>query len=166
MEQLYQNIKMKREELGMSQEELAKKLNYKSRSSINKIELGVNDLPQSKIAEFAIALDTTVAELMGWENGQVAKKQFDKWEKKYNQNGRLADDVTRIENLSRKDEKDIAKKILSTLEQLSDKNEALMFDGEPLDDESRELLKSSLENSIRMGKVIAKKKYTPKKFRN
>lgn len=81
---------MKREELGMSQEELAKKLNYKSRSSINKIELGVNDLPQSKIAEFAIALDTTVAELMGWENGQATTDQLDEWEEKYNPNGRLA----------------------------------------------------------------------------
>lgn len=90
MEQLYRNIKMKREELGMSQEELAKKLNYKSRSSINKIELGVNDLPQSKIAEFAIALDTTVAELMGWENGQATTDQLDEWEEKYNPNGRLA----------------------------------------------------------------------------
>ena len=47
-----------------------------------------------------------------------------------------------------------------------DKNDsALMFDGEPLDDESRELLISSLENSIRMAKLINKRKYTPKKYR-
>lgn len=90
---------MKREELGMSQEELAKKLNYKSRSSINKIELGVNDLPQSKIAEFAIALDTTVAELMGWENGQATTDQLDEWEEKYNPNGRLAKETQLCESL-------------------------------------------------------------------
>ena len=35
---LYQRIKERRESLGMSQEELAKKLGYKSRSTINKIE--------------------------------------------------------------------------------------------------------------------------------
>ena len=33
-------IRKKREELGMSQEELAKKIGYRSRSSINKIENG------------------------------------------------------------------------------------------------------------------------------
>lgn len=48
---------------------------------------------------------------------------------------------------------------------LTDGKEALMFNGEPLDDESKELLKQSLENSLRMAKVIAKRKYTPKKYR-
>ena len=35
--ELYKRIKARREELGMSQEELATKLGYKSRSTINKI---------------------------------------------------------------------------------------------------------------------------------
>ena len=60
----------------MSQEELAKKLGYKSRSSINKIELGINDLPQSKVKEFAIALDTTVSKLMGWEGEDIYKELY------------------------------------------------------------------------------------------
>lgn len=64
---LYKNIRQRREELGMSQEELAHKLGYKSRSSINKIELGENDIPQSKIEAFAKALDVTPSYLMGWE---------------------------------------------------------------------------------------------------
>lgn len=63
--ELYNRIKMRREELGLSQVELAKKLGYKSRSSINKIESGENDIPQSKIAAFAKALETTPAYLMG-----------------------------------------------------------------------------------------------------
>lgn len=50
--ELYKRIRKRREELGMSQEELAKKMGYKSRSSINKIEMGENDIPQSKIATF------------------------------------------------------------------------------------------------------------------
>ena len=49
-------IKKRREELGLSQEELAAKLGYKSRSSINKIELGLSDIPFSKITLFAKAL--------------------------------------------------------------------------------------------------------------
>lgn len=61
-------IKKRREELKLTQEELAEKLGYKSRSSINKIESGINDLPQSKIVEFAKVLKTTPSYLMGWED--------------------------------------------------------------------------------------------------
>lgn len=57
----------RRKELGLTQEELAKRLGYKSKSTINKIELGINDITQSKIIMFAEALDTTVAYIMGWE---------------------------------------------------------------------------------------------------
>lgn len=61
-------IREKRTLLGMSQDELAEKLGYKSRSSINKIEMGINDITQSKVIEFANALNTTPAFLMDWEN--------------------------------------------------------------------------------------------------
>lgn len=62
---IYQRIKMRREELGLSQEALAKRMGYKSKSSINKIEMGINDIPQSKVLAFARALNTTTAYLMG-----------------------------------------------------------------------------------------------------
>ena len=63
-----QIIKRRREELGLSQEELAIKAGYKSRSSINKIEVDGRGLPQSKIIAIANALKTTPAYLMGWES--------------------------------------------------------------------------------------------------
>ena len=50
------------------------------------------------------------------------------------------------------------------LDQLSG-DSALMFDGEPLDDVTRDLLRDSLENQFRTAKVLAKQKYTPKKYR-
>lgn len=50
---LYSNIKMLREQLGLSQEELAHKVGYKDRTSIAKIEAGKIDIPQSKIIAFA-----------------------------------------------------------------------------------------------------------------
>ena len=59
-------IRNRREELGLSQDELSKKLGYKSRSSINKIELDQRNLTQSKIKAIADALDTTPAYIMGW----------------------------------------------------------------------------------------------------
>ena len=67
MLEIYKRIRARREELGISQEELAKRMGYKSRSSINKIEKGENDIPQSKIIAFAQALRTTPEALMGWE---------------------------------------------------------------------------------------------------
>lgn len=67
--------------------------------------------------------------------------------------------------LSKNDEKDIQKNLSKTLEQLEGTQEGLMFDGEPIDDETRELLKISLENSMRLAKQIAKKKFTPKKYK-
>lgn len=61
-----ERIKLRREELQMTQEELAQKLGYKSRSSINKIELGGNELTQRKITDIAHALQTTPSYIMGW----------------------------------------------------------------------------------------------------
>lgn len=62
-----QRIKQRREELCMSQDELAKKIGYKSRSSINKIELDLYNLKQSKIKAIADALETTPSYIMGWD---------------------------------------------------------------------------------------------------
>lgn len=69
------------------------------------------------------------------------------------------------DGLSEKDNRDIAKRLEDTLEDLENSQDGLMFSGEPLDDETRELLKASLENSIRIAKINAKQKYTPKKYR-
>lgn len=60
-------VKELRQKLNLTQDELARKAGYTSRSSINKIEKGLVDIPQSKIADLAAALETTPAYLMGWE---------------------------------------------------------------------------------------------------
>lgn len=62
---LYENIKLRRKELNLSQDELAKLTGYTDRTSISKIESGKVDLPQSKIRMFAEALHTTEGKLMG-----------------------------------------------------------------------------------------------------
>lgn len=71
-----ENIALRRKELGITQEELAHLMGYKSKSTINKIELGINDIPQSKVIKFAEVLNTTVAYLMDWE-GQEKKSADD-----------------------------------------------------------------------------------------
>lgn len=63
-----ERIRKKRIENNMTQEELAGKVGYTSKSTINKIELGINDIPLSKVREFARALLTTESYLMGWED--------------------------------------------------------------------------------------------------
>lgn len=60
-------IRNRCEELGLSQDELGKRLGYKSRSSINKIELDQRNLTQSKIKAIADALETTPSYIMGWD---------------------------------------------------------------------------------------------------
>lgn len=78
------NILMMRKRLGWTQEELAKRMGYKSKSTINKIELGINDIPQSKIVKFADVLGTTPACLMGWsenENEEPDKQELTEGER-------------------------------------------------------------------------------------
>ena len=58
-------IRQRREQLGLSQEELAARMGYRSKSSITNLETGINDLPRAKLEELAAALNTTPAWLMG-----------------------------------------------------------------------------------------------------
>lgn len=66
--------------------------------------------------------------------------------------------------ITKKDEKDIAKKLEEMMNDL-DSDSGLSFMGEPMDEEDRELLRISLENTLRMSREMAKKKFTPKKYR-
>lgn len=59
------NIRKRRYELGMSQQELATSMGYKTRSTIAKIESGENDVTEKKLRKFALALDTTPEALLG-----------------------------------------------------------------------------------------------------
>ena len=68
MKHIGEKIKQRRKMLNLSQDELAKRMGYKSRSSINKIELGQTDVTRTKIMEFAKLLETTPAYLIDLEN--------------------------------------------------------------------------------------------------
>ena len=67
--------------------------------------------------------------------------------------------------LTAKDERDISKKLEEALSQFESSQEGLMFQGEPLDDATKELIAISLRNSLEMGKRLAKQKFTPKKYK-
>jgi len=79
-------------------------------------------------------------------------------------------DKKRYFDLTEKDEQDIQKELQKMLDGLSTSGHAA-FDGRTIDElseeelEDRELLKASLESSIRLAKRVAKQKFTPKKYR-
>lgn len=65
-------IKDLRLKKGYTQQELAKKMGYTSRSTINKIEKGLVDLTQSKILEFSRILDCSPMYLLFENEGYVS----------------------------------------------------------------------------------------------
>ena len=67
------NLKRLRQERGMSQEELAKALGFKNRSSINKIEIGRSSIPTNLIAKTAEVLGVSPLELFQEETGPQMK---------------------------------------------------------------------------------------------
>lgn len=138
---LGERIKQRRTQLGYSVDEIAAKIG-KNRATVYRYENSdIGDIPTGVLEPLAKALNTTPAQLMGWEEDEKDPA------------------------LTEKDKRDIADAMRKFIEQLGDPSQALMFDGEPLDEESRDLLLASLENSLKMGKLMAKKKFTPKKYR-
>lgn len=69
-------IKYLREQLGMTQEELAKKMGYTGKSSISKIETSGNNVTIKKIARLAPILNTSNAYLMGWTDNPDPNYQY------------------------------------------------------------------------------------------
>lgn len=69
-------VKSARLKKGYTQEELAQKLGYKSRSSVNKIETK-RDIPRSMIVKLAEILDVTPSYLMGWDEDIPVKDELE-----------------------------------------------------------------------------------------
>lgn len=137
-------IRKKRKERNLTQSELGKLVNVSSQV-ISNWERGYTGLSHDDIAKLAIALDVSTDFLLG------------------------NDSKEKLPELTPKDERDIAKDLEKILSSLDNPNEGYShFDGQSIDDldeEDRELLKAALETSMKIAKQIAKKKYTPKKYR-
>ena len=57
-------LRERRKQLTLTQDEIAKRLNYKTKDSISKIEMGTSEITVTKLYEYAEALETTVQELL------------------------------------------------------------------------------------------------------
>ena len=113
-----ERIKYRREQLEMSQDELARRLGYKSRSSINKIENDASGLPQTKIAAIAAALQTTPAYIMGWEE-EIKKAPEEMAERHYqiimdSDISEMFDDFKLLDEAQRKIVKDLVHNLAAT----------------------------------------------------
>lgn len=139
-----ERIQLLRKKTGMSQIDFATKINV-SKQTLYKYENNlIINIPSDKIEAVANLCHVSPAYLMGWEEPESQSSTI----------------------LNKKDERDIAKRLEQTLDQLESDQDGLMFSGEPLDDQTRELLKASLQNSITIAKINAKQKFTPKKYRD
>lgn len=72
---IYDRIKYLREKAGMSQQELAEKVGFKTASAVNKIELGLRDINQTKIKAFADALNVTPSYLFDGEKNNLKENK-------------------------------------------------------------------------------------------
>jgi repressor LexA len=68
-----EKIKLRRNELGWTQQQLADKMGYTSKSTIARIEKGNNDVAQKNIAKFAEVLNVSIAYLMDWTEEAESK---------------------------------------------------------------------------------------------
>lgn len=131
-------------------------------------ELG---LTMKQVAEAVGVSEATVSR---WESGQIANMRRDRISTyakvlqvrpTFIMTGEIdSPETQKAPTLNKKDERDIARRLEETLN-LLESSDALMFDGEPLDQESMDLLKTSLQNQYTLAKKIAKQKFTPKKYR-
>src|SRR5699024_603016 len=77
-------------------------------------------------------------------------------------------DKKRYYDLTDKDEEIIEKQLEDIINNVSSDSGYAAFDGstfDELDEENRDIMIASLKNALRMHKRLAKKKFTPKKYR-
>lgn len=72
-----ERIKQRRIELGMTQQELAEKVGYKTKVAICNIEQNDRTLMQNKIKPMAEALETTVSYIMGWDTEEELTNELE-----------------------------------------------------------------------------------------
>jgi len=129
-------IKKTRKENNMTLLELANKVGL-SEGTVQRYESGnISNVAISALENFAKALGTSSAYLMGWDSQDNAPE------------------------LTQKDEREIE----SDLEDMMNSVSSAAYEGDG-DIEDMEAFKATIKAAMMVAKKIAKKKYTPKKYR-
>lgn len=141
---LTERLKEARKMRKLTQQGLADKVNA-TKGTISNYENGHSTPSNEMLKDLANILGVTTDYLLGRDDKLGPSNQ--------------------LPELTKKDTRDIARDLEKTLEQLENSEEALMFDGEPIDEHTKEMIRISLENSMRMAKQLAKQKFTPNKYK-
>lgn len=136
-------LKELRKEHHYTQEELAKLVNV-SPKTVGAWERETRQAPTESVVKLSDLFDVSTDYLLG----KTDKKHY--------------------YDLTDKDEKDIQKQLEETINGLNgDSTLAFLKNGgEEISPEDAELLKASYENVLRQSRILAKKKFTPKKYRD
>ncbi|WP_293828437.1 helix-turn-helix domain-containing protein [uncultured Phascolarctobacterium sp.] len=137
-----ENIKLLREQYGLSQKELGQIAGV-SDKAVSTWEQGIKEPRMGAIQK--------IADHFGIQKSNIIED-----------NGLQCQSVP----LTPRDERQIAADLEKMLADLDSKNAMAAMGGTVEDDEDRELLKASLQATMRLAKKIAKEKYTPKKYRH
>lgn len=166
---LGQRIAALRNHKRLTQDQMAEALNVK-RARYNAWENGISNPDHLMLGAIAKFHGVTVDFLLGlphpqgvtllsddhYADGYTDETFFDDLQKELERNYQPKP------SLSKNEERDIAADLERMIDEL-ESNEALAFHGEPMDDDTKELMRISLENSLRLAKGMAKKKFNPNK---
>ncbi|PHE59257.1 helix-turn-helix domain-containing protein [Bacillus pseudomycoides] len=141
---LTERLKEARKMRKLTQQGLADKVNA-TKGTISNYENGHSTPSNEMLKDLANILGVTTDYLLGRDDELGPSNQ--------------------LPELTKKDTRDIARDLEKTLEDLENSEDALMFDGEPIDEHTREMIRISLVNSMRMAKELAKQKFTPNKYK-
>lgn len=133
-----------RKSRNLTQEQLATKIGI-SRAALSHYEKDRRAIDNDTLKLFADFFEVSTDYLLGrTENPKQLNSKFPE--------------------LTAKDERDIAKQLERILEAM-DSDTGLAFDGEPMDEETKELVKTAIKSNLELTKQLAKQKFTPKKYR-
>jgi transcriptional regulator with XRE-family HTH domain len=135
-----------REEHGWTKSLVAKKLGIRTMSTYANWEYGIRKPDGEMLSKIADLYDVTTDYLHGRTNTRKSSSESNSQE------------------LTEKDEKDIAKRMEDIRKDLTSED-GLMFDGEPMSEEAVESFLEAMEYAVRQTQRI-NKKYIPKKYRD
>ena len=133
-----ERIRQRRKELGLTQEELAAKMGYSSRTAISNVEKGGEDLTSTRIAKYAKALDCFPGYLMGWTNHPNQLSLFD-----------IIDEDENITNTHQKPK-------YNQLESLTDEEYVILTCYRDMDIKQKEMLKRMLAYAEKFKEIYGK----------
>ncbi|MCM3527880.1 helix-turn-helix domain-containing protein [Cytobacillus oceanisediminis] len=145
------------DETGLSKKAFAEKIGLPPTTLRSMLQRGIGNATVDNVIKVCKGLGITTDDLE-----KMAKNQTDS-------NILKEEPAEYLPTLNAKDEKDIQIELQKMIDGLSSNSGYAAFDGENLDDmdeEDKELLIASLENSLRLAKRLAKQKFTPNKYRN